>query len=833
MKRIDLNGVWRFKAAAPKTNLPTEHADVLEWMEATVPGTVHTDLMAAGRIPDPFVRMNELDVQWIGSQRWLYRREFEVEPDLFMEDAVCLVAEGLDTYALVKLNGHIVGETADMFVEHRFDVKRFLKVGRNMLDVLIDSSVMNSQKLQRQYGALKVALEPHRVYVRKAQYSFGWDWGPKLTTSGIWRDIYLEAVSGCRIASVFARSEKVTRHNAVVRVTIELERSTKSSVDVTMEIQGEGFKHRQCFAMRGSTKSLVINVPNPRLWWPNGYGGQPLYRIRVTASVNGVECDSQVSSFGIRTVRLLQEKDEEGRSFIIEVNGVKIYCKGADWIPCDSFVPRIRPSTYERLLSLARDAHMNMIRVWGGGVYEQDVFYELCDRLGLMVWQDFMFACGEYPEQPWFLWLVKDEGVKAITRLRNHPSVTVWCGNNECEWIFCTENPDKTPDDMTGAPIFRDLLPSLCRSLDGTRPYWRSSPFGRGFPNAEFSGNHHQWAVWGLWKDYREYENDNARFVTEFGFQAPANMKTFDPVLLPSDRTVQSRVFEHHNKLPEGTERLFRFQAAHYTVGTAFDDFIYKGQLVQAEALKTAVEHWRRRKFKTAGSLVWQLNDCWPVSSWAVIDSALRPKAAYYYAKKFFAPTLVSFKKKKDGLEIWLTNDLLSPVAGELEVSLRSFDGAVTWSKRSQAVVARNASKAVIRIGAAEYDQSDSSQSYLLAQFKVGGGAQSENRFFLCEPKHMRRHAASITMELDKVGSDTYSLTVSSTTFIKGACIEVEGEDAEVDDNYFDVDAGIPKKVQIHSECPEELVGRRTTLHSLWSQIEYANQQVINHRRRG
>jgi beta-mannosidase len=817
MKRIDLDGVWRFKAVTPKVNLPADHADIQEWMEASVPGTVHTDLMAAGRIPDPFVRMNELDVQWIDSQRWLYRREFEVDRALLDEEALYLVAEGLDTYARVTLNGRIVGQTADMFVEHRFDVKRFLKVGKNVLEVIFDSPVIRSQKLKQQYGALKVALEPHRVYVRKAQYSFGWDWGPKLTTSGIWRDIYLDAVSGCRIASVFARAEKITKNNAVVRVTIGLERSTKYSVDVTLEIQGEGFEHRQSFAMRGKAKSLAISVPNPRLWWPNGYGDQPLYQLRVTTSVNGVECDAEVTSFGIRTVRLLQEKDEKGRSFIIEVNGVKIYCKGADWIPCDNFIPRILPSTYERLLSLARDAHMNMIRVWGGGIYEQEVFYELCDRLGLMVWQDFMFACGEYPEQPWFLRLVKDEAAKAITRLRNHPSVTIWCGNNECEWIFCTDNPGKTPDDMCGAAIFRDLLPSLCRSLDGTRPYWRSSPFGIGFPNAESSGNHHQWAVWGLWKDYKEYENDKARFVTEFGFQAPAHPRTFESVTIPSDRTPQSKVFEYHNKLPEGTERLFRFQAAHYTVGTEFDDFIYKGQMVQAEALKTAVEHWRRRKFDTAGSLFWQLNDCWPVSSWAVIDSALRPKAAYYYAKKFFAPILVSFKKREEGLEVYVTNDLLSPVVGELEVTLRSFDGAVAWSKRSQAVIACNASRAVIRIGVPEYDQSDTSQSYLLAQFKVGGEVRSENRFFLCEPKHMQKQTPGIAMELDKVASNTYSMTISSRTFVRGVRIEIEGEDVETDDNCFDIDAGISKKIRIVSQCPEEMVRKRITLRSLWS----------------
>jgi beta-mannosidase len=817
MKKIDLNGEWKFKGANPQRSFPPDQADALEWMEATVPGTVHTDLMAVGRIPDPFVRINELEVQWVDSRQWSYRREFDVDDAFLLEDSLFLVAEGLDTYARLTLNGRLLGRTDNMFVEHRFDVKRFLKAGMNVLEVLFDSPVIHSQKLQQQYGALRVSLEPHRVYVRKAQYSFGWDWGPKLTTSGIWRDIYLEAISGCRIASVFARAETITKESAVVRVTIELDQFVRSPVAMNVEILGDGFERRQSFTMRGKAKSLVINVPKPRVWWPNGYGEQPLYQVRVAASVNGVECDSKVISFGIRSVRLLQEKDEEGRSFVVEVNGVKMYCKGADWIPCDSFIPRIGTSTYERLLTLARDAHMNMIRVWGGGIYEQDVFYELCDRLGLMVWQDFMFACGEYPEQAWFLRSVEDEASKAITRLRNHPSITIWCGNNECEWIFCTENPDKTPDDMTGAPIFRDLLPSLCRSLDGTRPYWRSSPFGIGFPNAESSGNHHQWAVWGQWKDYMEYKNDNARFVTEFGFQAPAHPRTFEAVTILSDRTPQSPVFEHHNKLPDGTERLFRFQAAHYGVGTEFEDFIYKGQLVQAEALKTAVEHWRRRKFKTAGSLFWQLNDCWPVTSWAVIDSALRPKAAYYYAKKFFAPVLVGFEKRQDGLDVWVANDLLSPVVGELALSLRSFDGTITWSKTLQAVVARNASKLLVQIGNLEYAQSDVAQSYLLAQFTVGGKICSENRFFLCEPKHMKEQTPVFTTELRRVGSNNYSLTISATTFVKGVHIEIDREDVEIDDNFFDIDAGISKTFVIVSQRPEEIITKRIALRSVWS----------------
>jgi beta-mannosidase len=817
MRRIDLNGDWHFKALPSRKKLSDEHADVKQWMPASVPGTVHTDLLAAGRIPDPFYRMNELEVQWVDSERWLYRKEFEVGEEILGEDVVFLVAEGLDTYGHLTLNGKIVGDTANMFVEHRFNVKRFLRAGKNVLDVLFDSPTRRAKRLEKKYGALNVALESHRVYVRKAQYSFGWDWGPKLTTSGIWRDIYLEAVSHCRIRSIFAGAKKVTKQNASVRVDVDLEHYTKSPVVLRLEITGEGFEHRQSHTLRGGRKSVTINVPKPRLWWPNGYGDQSLYRVRATVEVDGIACDARTSSFGIRTVRLLQEKDEEGRSFIIEVNGVKVFCKGADWIPSDSFIPRILPATYERLLGYARDAHMNMIRVWGGGIYEQDVFYELCDRFGLMVWQDFMFACGEYPQQQWFLRQVREEATNAIIRLRNHPCLTIWCGNNECEWIFCADHPGKTPDEMRGAPIFRDLLPSLCRRLDGTRPYWRSSPFGSGFPNDESNGNHHQWVAWSGWRDSAEYERDSARFVTEFGFQAPANRRTFEEVAKPEDRDPQSEVMEHHNKQLEGTERLMRFQAGHFKVTNDFDRFIYQGQLVQAESLKRAVEHWRRRKFKTAGSLFWQLNDCWPVSSWSVIDSAMRPKAAYYYAKKFFAPTLVSFKRTAGRLEVWITNDFLAPAGGELEVSLRSFDGAVAWSKRSHVLISRNASRVMMRINASECDQSDPKQSYLLARFKTGEATLSENRFFFCEPKHMQKQAASIDMKLEKGEGSAYLVTLTSSWFVKSAWLELEGEDVEVDDNHFDLDAGISKKVRIISRSPEDLIRQRLRLRSLWS----------------
>ena len=819
MKKLELNGTWLFKAVDKYRTLPRENRSVTQWMNSSVPGTVHTDLLANEKIPDPFYRMNEDLVQWVDSQQWIYRREIEVDEEFLTQKRIDIVAEGLDTYSTIRINGKLVGTTADMFVEHRFNAKRFLHRGKNTIEILFDSPVKMSKALEKKHGALLVANEPHRVYVRKAQYSFGWDWGPRLTTSGIWRNISLEAYAHAALQSPFIRVVSVTKSEAILELSVEVPRFSKKQLElVTLVSNGDIVLEDR----RRVTKERIkfrIKVGNPRLWWPNGYGEQPMYHASFSLVTKNEEIERTNVPFAIRTVKLVETPDKEGKSFIIEINGEKIFCKGADWIPNDTFIPRVPDSTYEKLLVMAKSAHMNMVRVWGGGIYEQEIFYELCDRLGLMIWHDFMFACGEYPEESWFLNQVEDEASKALKRLRNHPSIVLWCGNNECEWNFCKDNPGKSPDDMNGAVIFREILPSLCRQFDGTRPYWRSSPFGKGFPNDESNGNHHQWAMWGEWKDYKEYENDNARFVTEFGFQAPAHGRTIESVTIPADRHPLSRVMEHHNKLPQGGERIYRFQAGHVTVGKNFDDFIYKGQLVQAEALKTAVEHWRRRKFMTAGSLFWQLNDCWPVTSWSIIDSALRPKATYYYAKKFFAPTLVSFRLVADRLEVWGTHDLLAPLTGELEVTLCAFDGSVTWLKRRSVRLGRNSSAILMNIRLSECAHVDHAQSYVIAQLKKEDTIVSENRYFFVESKHMNLQPAVPATELARSEEGVYFLTVASTTFAKNISVEIKDEDIVFDDNFFDIDAAKPKHVRIASTCPEKLIREKLRIRSLWETL--------------
>jgi beta-mannosidase len=812
---VDLSGTWKFRAIDAYRKLPPARRRALRWMRASIPGTVHTDLLASKLIPDPHKGMAEHEAQWVENQQWIYRKTFNIPGQLLKERCVELVAGGLDTYAEIRCNGKRIGTTENMFVEHRLPIKRYLKAGKNTLEILFDSPVERSQKLEQRHGVLRVALKPHRVYVRKAQYSFGWDWGPKLTSSGIWRGIRLEAWSTARLDAPVIRTQSISALDAMLEIAASVVRADRSPLTLHLFVGGQSWQVEREVTVRGASVRLHVLVPSPHLWWPNGQGEQPLYSgVFTLIDADGEVVDEQQVQFGIRTVRLLQAHDPDGESFIIEVNGRKIFCKGADWIPCDSFLPRVTPETYARLLEMARSAHMNMIRVWGGGVYEDDEFYRQCDRLGLMVWQDFMFACGEYPQEKWFLGLVREEATKVVRRLRNHPSIALWCGNNECEWSFCTENPAKTPDDMCGAPIFRTVLADVVRREDGTRPYWRSSPFGKGFPNDEWSGNHHQWQVWSEWKDYPEYERDMARFVSEFGFQAPAALRTWQEALSPAECSLSHPAVEHHNKQIEGQERLMRFVTAHYPLPTTFAEWIRSCQLVQAEALRCAVEHWRRRKFHTAGALFWQLNDCWPVTSWSVIDSGLRPKAAYFFARRFFAPELLSFKKNGKGVEVWLTNDTPVPIRGTLTVQFRNVVGTVHPLIKEHIQIPANASRLVSVLAVSCLTLLQKQTHYLYGRLDIGGAFVAENRLFFAEPKHLELQEPGLRVRVSTEPDGTYCARVTARRFAKAVTLEVSGEDADFEDNYFDCDAGDVRSVRFRSTLPLGTVRKRIRVKS-------------------
>ena len=801
-KIIDLNGEWEFKVCS-ESFIPDElKRKLFNWQVAFVPGVVHLDLLRSGLIPDPFFETNENLVQWVDKVDWVYRKRFIVDFDSSDFHSVKLTFEGLDTVGTVKLNGLEIGSFENMFISYSFDVKGNLNQGENEVEVVFKAPTFVAKELENKYGKLLVELASHRVYLRKAQYSFGWDWGPILTTSGIWKPVYIEFLKFARIKNVWFKTVSISSSKADIFTEIEIEKFTDDDIDLVLTVLSEGEKiYERKFVQKGGdrVRGHRFEIYEPRLWFPSGYGEQALYNAVVEIFKGGELIDRVEKKFGIRTVRLIQEKDEDGESFIFEVNGEKIFCKGANWIPADSFLPRVRKDDYDKLLEMAKEANLNMLRVWGGGIYEDDYFYEKCDELGIMIWQDFMFACASYPEFQEFIENVKNEAIQVVKRLRNHPSIVIWCGNNENEWIW-VDKTGKSPDEMPGASIFNEILPSVCDSYDGTRPYWRSSPWGKNYPNSETDGNHHQWKVWSGWLDYKNYEFVKARFITEFGFQSPPHVKTLNEVIKPENRDFNSPSIHHRNKQVEGIERLFRFLIAHHKVVSDFEELIYRMQLNQAEAIKFAVENWRVRKFKTSGTIFWQWNDPWPVISWSAIDYKRRPKALYFFAKKFFSPVLLVIKKVEDRAQIFIVNDLLNPISCGVIIKTMTTRGEVKFFSKFNASVRGNDVALALDVPLSELKVEDFKTDYIYAKLEVDGSVIAENSLYLTEPKFLKLKNPGLRYKLIKSDEETLTLRITSSGLAKSVFINFEnGDDIWLSDNFFDVHPSATVEIKVKS----------------------------------
>lgn len=816
---IDLTGSWEFTVDWRSSNiseLPQGLISSTKWMAAEVPGTVHTDLLANNKIEDPFYRDNELKVQWVSKVGWIYRREFYVPEKMLSLDVVQLVAEGLDTFSTVFINGHEIAQTQNMFIKHRIDVKQYLHPGENEIKIEFDSPVLRSKRYEDTYGKLPASHEDYRVYARKAQYSFGWDWGPKLPTSGIWRPICIEAFDSIRIEDVQVETnlnKSLTRARLSVHIKTEIFSRNVVSLTATVVLNGE----KKEFEIHDPVFTLPLEIVKPELWWPTGLGEQPLYQLDIQIYADSKIADARSIRFGIRKVELLQEEDKWGQSFSFKINHKPIFCKGANWIPVDNFIPRVSQEEYRELLEAAKNANMNMLRIWGGGIYEEEIFYELCDELGLLVWQDFMFACGAYPDHDEFKANVSQEAESVIKRLRNHPSVIIWCGNNENEWIW-KRDTGKPLKEMPGYSLFHNLIPSICKKLDPSRPYWPSSPFGGEDPNSADEGNRHQWGIWSGWEDFTAVEDDGGRFISEFGFQAPANFSTFEKVTAPEDRSPQSEIMEFHNKQEEGTNRLARFLAAHVQMPTTYEDFIYKGQIIQGEALKYCIEHWRRKMFRTSGALIWQLNDCWPVSSWSLIDSDLKPKAAYYYVKKAFMPVLVSLTQNEEKIEVWITNDTMNAWQVILKLSCMDFDGEIDFTKNIELNVRGNSSFKACELNRQELEITSTVSQYLKAELLVESKVVSENRLFFERIKDLKIPKSIIQKKLEKMDERKYVLKLRSSHFAKSVRVETDFN-TQIDDNYFDLEANSQKTVNIFLMENKKLAVDDILVHSLSNSV--------------
>ncbi|NLV73987.1 MAG: glycoside hydrolase family 2 protein [Chloroflexi bacterium] len=670
-RRITLDGQWEFKAVGSD-----------DWMPGNVPGCVQMDLIELGQLPDPYIGLNEIEMHRIEDKAWVYRKVFTLSEKDLDADSLELVFEGIDTLADVYLNDAYLGRAENMFYQQRYDIAGVALAGENMAEVRFDSPVETIRAMERNSPLdLASSAETARVYARKAQYSYGWDWGPRIAAVGLWRPVYVELNSGVRISQPYARTISIIDGTALVRVSAQIEPYVDGPflTEVALSLDGKVIA-KESVDLTALNESLYhvqvdFEVPDAALWWPNGKGAQPLYEVGIKVGDGSKVFDRTSFRTGIRTIQLIQEADTEGKSFILAINGVKTFCKGANWIPAEAMLPRLTRDDYYELIGLARDANMNMLRIWGGGIYEDPAFYEACDEMGIMVWQDFMYSCAQYPDEfDWFQDLAADEAEAVVLALRNHPSIVLWCGNNENNWGFDEWWHVGEPKYL-GNYVYREILPAVCAQFDPSRPYWVSSPYGGEHPNCKSEGDTHSWMVWSNWQDYSGYLQDNGRFISEFGFQAMPNWETVLEYTTPEERRVFSPTMLSHQKMVEGMEKLVRFMVGRVGFPKDFKSFCQLTQFVQAEAIRTGVEHWRSRQFMTSGALYWQLNDCWPVASWSSVDYARRRKGLWYYTQRFFDNVLPMLRLEDGRVQLRVASDVDSPLEVSGHVTAYRLDG--------------------------------------------------------------------------------------------------------------------------------------------------------------
>ncbi|MFJ2565683.1 glycoside hydrolase family 2 protein [Streptomyces sp. NPDC087568] len=643
-------------------------------LPAAVPGCVHTDLLAAGLIPDPFLGRNEADVAWVGRREWTYERHLSsASPHGSGHERTDLVFDGLDTAAEITLDGEPLGRVRNMHRSYRFDV-----TGRQGgLAVRFDSAYTEAEAVRARVGERPGAYAEPYAHIRKMACSFGWDWGPTLVTAGIWRPVRLESWSTARIDRV-RPLVTVEEGTGVVEAHIEVER-TRSEAELAVEARVGGVRARA--AVDGTTGVVRLRVPDADLWWPRGYGGQPLYELELTLLHGAEALDARRLRIGFRTVELDTSTDAHGTGFTLVVNGERLFARGVNWIPDDVFPSRVTRERYRKRLGQAAAAGVDLVRVWGGGIYESADFYDACDELGLLVWQDFPFACAAYPEEQPLRGEVEAEARENVVRLMPHPSLVLWNGNNENLWGFRDWGWEpELAGDSWGEGYYLGLLPRVVADLDPTRPYTAGSPWSGSWahhPNDPAHGTHHSWEVWNRrgWADYRL---NVPRFVAEFGWQAPPAYTTLRRALPGEELAPDSPGMLHHQKAEDGNGKLERGLAPHFALPEGdFDRWHYLTQLNQARAVAAGIEHWRAHWPVCAGTIVWQLNDCWPVTSWAAIDGDGRKKPLYHELKRLYADRLLTLGEREGGLVLAAVNQSAAPWAGELTLRRMSVAGEV------------------------------------------------------------------------------------------------------------------------------------------------------------
>ncbi len=817
---LKLNKGWSFKQTIDTT-----------WLPATVPGYVHTDLIDNGIIEDPFYRLNERDVQWVDKVDWEYETIFIVDEKLLKKDVVELLFGGLDTYASIYLNDSLILTTDNMFISWSVDCKNALTIGENILRIVFESPINNGLIKRANLGYFLPGAENDQsqlgglgdkkvcVFSRKAGYHFGWDWGPRLVSSGIWQNIELISWNKAVIEDINIIQNNVSEKSADLEFNISINSHINTSLTLVTIVDNTIIETQEVNLEKGVNQvSIPMVFHNPELWWPNGLGDPRLYDIEVKLKDNFNLISTKSASLGIRTIKVVQEPDSVGSSFYFEVNGHPVYMKGANYIPQDIFLTRPSDDDYVQLIKSAKDANFNMLRVWGGGVYEKDIFYDLCDEAGILVWQDFMFACAMYPGNDELLENIENEATQNIIRLRNHPSIALWCGDNEIlsawnRWGWkenVMENQGQEIVDTVWKAyddIFHNILPQAVAKHDPQRMYWSSSP-SSGFGELENgkSGDNHYWGVWWAKEPFSKYEEEIPRFMSEFGFQSFPEFNSVKKYTTEDDWDIYSEVMKSHQRSSIGNVTIEEYMNRDYNPPRDFPMFLYVGQLLQARGIAIGIEAQRRAMPYCMGSLYWQFNDCWPVASWSGIDYYGNWKALHYAVKEAYKQTIISISESNNILNISVISDKLENTSAKLDLTVMDFHGNIIKKFENDINISGNASKVYFTDEISRLLLGRSKNELLLhTEISENDSTNIENDIhYFVKPKDLNLPIPKIEVTVEDLGNSSYRIIVSTDFLAKNVFIQSPDE-GHFSNNYFDLLPNTSKAIIFESNTNSEL----------------------------
>lgn len=806
---FDLSDNWEFRKQGDST-----------WKPAVVPGSVHLDLMSNGMIADPFIGDNERGAQWIDTCSWEYRCVFNAPDDLLRRQRIELVFEGLDTYADVFFNGEMVLLADNMFRSWKLDCKKMLRIGSNELKVVFYPAEKRSEERARKHPYMLPG--GNRVFVRKAAYQFGWDWGPKLVGCGIWKPVRINGWDHFRISNVqvVQKSLKDTTAELLFRLAVESLDSANCLVNIKDSENGSRLKSIQKKLRPGLQ---VVEVPfrlsHPKRWWTAALGEPYLYKFLIEVTGNRQHSDHVRVSYGLRDLQLIQSGDSAGSSFYFKLNGVPLFAKGANVIPSDHFLTRIDSLDEDLLIKDAVSANMNMLRVWGGGVYASDYFYDLCDRYGILVWQDFMFACSTAPADSQFVSSLNEEVVQQVRRLRNHPSLALWCGNNESEegwfnWGWQKELKYSVSDSIAAwkeySRIFHDLIPSVLHKEDPSHPYWPSSPsYGWGRKESLLKGDCHYWGVWWGNEPFEKYAEKVGRFMSEYGFQGYPPMATIKSMIPDGVMDPASPAWKNHQKHPTGFETINRQMSRYYRPSRNKESQVYLSQLLQAEGVGFAIRQHRMNRPYCMGTLYWQLNDSWPVVSWSSRDYYGRWKALHYFVRKLFATMLIVPKETERKIDVYVVSDSLQDYLARMELRVIDMKGNVRWSEIVAADVKANASTMVCSRDLSRIVQpSDTANVLLNIRIYKDGQVAAEANHYFCKPMNLQLTRPAYTVRGLPALNGLRRIELKSSVVARNVELSWKDDTSVFSDNYFDILPDEPVEVWIlDPSFPENGVG--------------------------